>query len=215
MKQRYLSAIVIVITLLSVLIAYPRESDAERGKCKLRVEFEAQQNENWCWVATVSMVLKSHGLPNVEQCHLYDLAKANTTSCTDMEKFPTKWQEKNNLFGSPQEAAEAYDSHEPNTIEFKPPGEEPFSFEELANQICPSDGSRGRPVIWAYDGENAAHDVVVYGYNDIGVGQLIYYHDPTSNPELVLLDPDYNAVSFDVYAKGPPPFNQNFIIEKE
>lgn len=213
MNRRYLWAIAMLITLLSILITYPRESNAEGGTCRLSVKFEPQQNGNWCWVATVSMVLQWHELRNVEQCQLYDLAKGNTTACADKKKFPTEWQEKNNQFGSPQEAAQAYDSHHPNKIEFEI-RKQPFpSFEELANEICPPDGSRGRPFIWAYDGEKAAHDVVVYGYNDIGTDQLIDYHDPNSDPAQVLLDPDYNSVSFDIYAEGPPPFNQNFFIK--
>jgi hypothetical protein len=160
------------------------------------------------------MVLQWHGFRNVEQCHLYGFAKSNPTLCTDMKQIPD-WQENNNQLGSPKEAAEAWDSHNPNEITFKV-DKQPFpSFEALANEICPSDGSPGAPFIWAFDGGRANHDVVVYGYNDIGTDQLIDYHDPNSNPALALLDPDYNSVSFDIYAEGPPTFKQNFFIKKQ
>ena len=248
MKRRYLWAIVIVITLFSMLIADNRESEAEGRICKLpNIKWEPQQNDYWCWVATVSMVLKSYGLDDGEQCQLYDLSKHNTTtSCKDMKQHPTEWkhmkdgsnQEKNNQFGFPQGAAEAYSNHHPNTIEFQVKTKPFSSFDALANEVCPSDISQARPFIWAYDKGVAAHDNVVYGFNDLGPNEdkYLYVYDPNSPPpEEVrillqcdqtpdppsacdcneLLDPACNGVLFESYRDGDPAeFVQDFFITK-
>lgn len=249
MKQKYLWAIVVVITLLTVLVVYTRKSEADGRICKLpNIKWEPQQNDNWCWVATVGMVLKSYGLGDGEQCQLYDLSKRNTTSCEDIKHYPTEWkhikdgsnEEKNNQFGSPQGAAQAYSDHHPNTIEFQVKTKPFSSFDALANEVCPSDITQGRPFIWAYDKGVAAHDIVVYGFNDLGPNEdkYLYVYDPNSPPpeevrKLLrcdeipdppsscdcneLLDPACNGVLFESYSDGDPQFEfvQDFFIRKK
>ena len=248
MKRRYGSAVVIVITLFSMLIAYNGESQAEGRMCQLpNIKWEGQQNDYWCWVAAVSMVLKSYGLDGGEQCQLYDLSNHNTTtSCKDKDQFPTEWKhmkdgsnkEKNNQFGYPQVAAKEYSDLHRNKIEYEVKSTPFSSFDELANEVCPSDISQGRPFIWAYDKTVAAHDNVVYGFNDLGPNEdkYLYVYDPNSPPpeevrKLLdcdsipdppyscncdeLLDPACNGVLFESYRDGDPRFVQDLFIRKK
>lgn len=237
MNRRFHYAIITALYLLSMLIAYPPESGAEGRICKLpNIKWEAQQNDYWCWVASVSMVLKSYELDEAEQCQLYDRTYENSNfkpnSCKDKDdERLTDWKhvkdgnnvEKNNQMGNPKGAADKYRELHPHRIETPKVKSNPYSsFDELANEVCPADISQGKPFIWAYDKGVAYHDVVVYGFNDLGPHEdkYLYVFDPNAPPpeevrKLLecdsipdppfsctcneLLDPACNGVLFEFY----------------
>src|SRR5262249_42861806 len=176
--------------------------DPNESICVLQMQHQHQQYGTWCWVATVSPLLKRFGLSKSDQCQLYDLWHG-TTSCNDMNAChadtPNCWfsNPANQRYGSPEDAAKKYEDTyggvlgiiNVTTREAPHYGgrNEPLSFEEIAEQIC----TKGEPFIWAAivgeeDGNPIYHDFVVFGYKRARATREIFANDPNGLP----YDPD-------------------------
>jgi len=204
-RRRY--ALTFLVIAIGIGGATSSFSQSPRSQCsaslgKLNIAYVIQQKSNWCWVATVSEVLKWFELPNSDQCQLYDLVY-ETNSCNGSTG--------NDRVGSPDLAVDKYKGKHGGityVVRHHDDQDQPLTFEAIQERICPKSGGEGEPFIWAYDNWTSGnpdadyHDVVVYGYSLItdengGQHQLLYVDDPNS-PSLSLLEP--NVFEYASYA---------------
>lgn len=126
----------------------------------LNVPFDFQENQNWCWAATIKMVSDYYG-NDVEQCAilsywygvqccLYPYACDTTGSSGQIINTLAA----NGIYSQWLQSA--------------------FSFEQVKQEI-----DEGRPLILGYRNSFSGHVVVVYGYTQSG--ELLIY-DPYFGP---------------------------------
>ncbi len=198
-RQLYsLASLVSAVGLVGIISPTISFSSPPRSQCsaslgKLNITYVIQHpgKENWCWVATVSEILKWFGLPNSDQCQLYDLVH-RTNSCRASTGYDGA--------GAPEWVVEKYEEKIGGIkhVRHYRPKHLPLTFEQIQDRICPKNSAgvfdpllEGEPFVWAYDNGAAGdpdanyHDVVVYGYHlttdENGVERKeLYVHDPAS-----------------------------------
>jgi hypothetical protein len=193
-------AAVMCVTLLESQQVMAAGSSCGARKGRLATKHEHQLPSMWCWVATTSEVLKWFKFKNANQCDLYDIANG-TQVCKEMKKGGYGWVNEYNHGGTPEDAASNYDARYGGSLITVTKKSAHMSYEEVVEQICPSDGSSGAPFIWTYlkvPGHpfEGVHDVVIMGYSNLSkeggtklYGDWLRVHDPNElNMSLVTHD---------------------------